>query len=204
MSVKGMMRSLATFVRPPRAVTALRHFIHYRQFRLRQQSNQLLITWCADVEGRVLSIGSGTDDDGEGRSYRSYFRKASSYATSELTPDHHVDMILDVRNMPEIDDHAYDCIFCSGVLEHVDDYQQALHEITRVLRPGGVLLLGLPFRQAIHMAPNDFWRFTEYGIKYLLKNAFAEVEIVAVGVAARDFPETYWVKARKRLINMND
>lgn len=198
MNIRGIIRSLATCLLPPKAAAGLRQIIHHREFRLRKQSNQLLTRWCADIEGQVLSIGSGTDDDGEGRCYRDYFPKASSYTTSELTPDHHVDMVLDVRNMPEIDDDTYDCIFCSGVLEHVDDYQQALHEITRVLRPGGVLLLGLPFRQGIHMAPNDFWRFTEYGIKYLLANAFDEVEIVAVGVAAHDFPETYWTKATKR------
>jgi len=29
----------------------------------------------------------------------------------------------------------------------------------------------LAFRQAIHMAHQDFWRFTEYGIKYLLKDS---------------------------------
>ena len=74
--------------------------------------------------------------------------------------------------MPELADEAFDCIYCSGVLEHVDDPFAGIKEMTRVLKPDGVLLLGVPFRQAIHMAPQDFWRFTEFGIRHLLRDAF--------------------------------
>ena len=75
-----------------------------------------------------------------------------------------------------------------------------IKEMTRVLKPGGVLLLGVPFRQAIHMAPQDFWRFTEFGIRHLLRDAFEILELTQIltdPICGANFPATYWVKARK-------
>jgi SAM-dependent methyltransferase len=175
-----------------------RGILRRRPSRARRESNRWLLRQCANVNGRVLSIGSGADGDGEGRTYRDYFSRASSYTTSEVTPDFHTDLVLDVRSMPEIEDETYDCVFCSGVLEHVDNYHHGLTEITRILKGGGVLLLGLPFRQAIHGAPNDFWRFTEYGIRHLLANSYEVGDVAAIDAAVRGFPASYWVKARKR------
>jgi SAM-dependent methyltransferase len=166
--------------------------------RARRASNRWLRSHCRDIEGRVLSIGSGDDRDGEGSFYRSYFSRASSYQTSEVSGGTSCDLVIDVRSMPEIPDESYDAIFCSGVLEHTDDFQGGLREITRIVRRGGILLLGLPFRQPIHMAPQDFWRFTEHGIRHLLATSFEVLELAAIDPHwRREFPTAYWVKARR-------
>lgn len=39
---------------------------------------------------------------------------------------------------------AFDVILCSHVIEHVPDLQVALSELHRVLRPGGLLIVGVP------------------------------------------------------------
>lgn len=41
-------------------------------------------------------------------------------------------------------DHSFDKIICSEVLEHLPDYQGALKEIQRVLKPGGTLAISVP------------------------------------------------------------
>lgn len=41
-------------------------------------------------------------------------------------------------------DAAFDKILMSEVLEHIDDDQRALHEVFRVLKPGGILALSVP------------------------------------------------------------
>lgn len=41
-------------------------------------------------------------------------------------------------------DSIFDIVFCNHVLEHIEQYQKALVEIMRVLKPGGLLLLGVP------------------------------------------------------------
>lgn len=41
-------------------------------------------------------------------------------------------------------DHTFDKIVCSEVLEHIHDYPSALAEIHRVLKPGGLLAISVP------------------------------------------------------------
>lgn len=166
--------------------------------RSRRESNLWLRGVCHSINGRVLSIGSGDDSDHEGALYRSYFTSCSSYTTSEVIQGFPVDLVLDVRDMHEIRDHSFDAIYCSGVLEHVDDFRQGLNEMARILAPGGILLLGLPFRQAVHMQPYDFWRFTEFGIRYMLRDSFVIEEIKAIDADDPLNPAAYWVRAMKR------
>jgi SAM-dependent methyltransferase len=162
----------------------------------RARSDVLLAAWCRAVTGDVLSIGSQDDRDGRGQLYRDYFASARSYTTSEVTPRPGCDRVLDVRAMPEVADASYDAVFCSGVLEHVDDVWAAVRECERILRPGGVFLVGVPFQQRIHCAPGDFWRFTAYGVRYLLRDFDLEA-LEAIGDDPK-FPWTYWARARKR------
>ena len=158
----------------------------------RKASNALLKRWAATVTGDVLSIGSSTDHDGAGNFYRYYFKQAQSYTTSEVRPG--CDLVLDVRSMPTVPDECYDALFVSGVLEHVDDIWSAVRECYRIVKRGGVLLLGVPFCQPIHRAPHDFWRFTEHALRYLL-SAFVIEDLIAIGPAL--LPGAYWVKARR-------
>ena len=163
--------------------------------KARTRSDAVLARWAPSVTGDVLSLGSATDLDGAGRRYRDYFTAARSYTTSEVVATPGCDLVLDVRAMPQVADASYDAIFCSGVLEHVDDCHGAVRECYRVLRPGGVFLVGVPFAQRLHLAPQDFWRFTRHGVEYLLR-AFTVEAIEAIGDEPK-FPWTYWAKARK-------
>jgi len=174
----------------------LRKYI-VRPSRARRESNKWLHQHCLNIQGDVLSIGSGGDLDGQNNFYKDYFIQSTSYTTSELTNDIKSDLILDVRDMSQIKDESYDCVYCSGVLEHVDDYKSGLDEITRILKNDGILLLGLPFRQSLHMVPHDYWRFTEYGIRHLLMPSFEIIELAAIDERVKNFPASYWIKARK-------
>ncbi len=164
----------------------------------RKETNAIVRAWARDITGDVLSIGSAGDSDKQGGFYRQYFSKASSYTTSEVEYESGCDLTLDARHMPEVRDSSYHCVFCSGVLEHVDRYQDAISEMWRILKPGGVLLLGVPFMQPEHRRPNDFRRFTQDGIRYDLTrmgSKFTVEEIRPLGDPARALG--YWVRARK-------
>ena len=86
-----------------------------------------------------------------------------------------------------IRDASVDLVLCTEVLEHLPEPQRAIDEIFRVLAPGGQLLLTTRFMFPIHDAPHDYFRFTKYGLRYLLRQ-FEAVEIheetTAVGTLA--------------------
>ena len=55
-------------------------------------------------------------------------------------------------------------------------------EIARSLAPGARLLLAAPHEWEVHQAPHDYFRYTRYGLQYLLEKAgFELLEIRAVG-----------------------
>lgn len=49
----------------------------------------------------------------------------------------------DVRNL-EFDNNFFDCIVCVSVLEHILNFDKAINEILRVLKPNGYTIIGLP------------------------------------------------------------
>jgi SAM-dependent methyltransferase len=53
-----------------------------------------------------------------------------------------------------------------------------LREAFRILRPGGFIFIGVPFQWEVHEAPHDYYRFTRYGLEYLLKKAgFESIDV---------------------------
>jgi len=73
-------------------------------------------------------------------------------------------------------DGVFDVVLCTEVLEHLREPQRAIDEMFRVLKPGGTLLLTTRFLFPIHDAPHDYFRFTKYGLRHLLRR-FADVEV---------------------------
>ncbi len=79
-----------------------------------------------------------------------------------------VAVVGDARELP-IRDAAFDVVLCTEMLEHVPEPQRAIDEIHRVLKPGGTLVLTTRFLFPIHDAPHDYFRFTKYGLRHLLR-----------------------------------
>tara|TARA_B100001057_G_scaffold326756_1_gene327032 strand:+ start:8305 stop:8976 length:672 start_codon:yes stop_codon:yes gene_type:complete len=69
-----------------------------------------------------------------------------------------------------------DYVTCFEVLEHVKDPFKAVHNLFKLSTKKTVLLFSVPFIFPIHDEPNDFYRFTKYGLKLIFKN-FSKVEI---------------------------
>ena len=79
-----------------------------------------------------------------------------------------VDYAADVHDLHIFNDNEYESIICLEVLEHLHSPHVAIGELFRVLKPGGVLLLSTRFIFPIHAEPNDYYRFTEQGLRHLL------------------------------------
>lgn len=99
------------------------------------------------------------------------------YTTARTIYGTRPDVYGDACNVPLRGD-CMDAVMLFEVLEHVPDPDAALAEISRVLRPGGVLLLSVPFMYPIHNAPFDFHRFTRHALMRSLQEHDFEVESI--------------------------
>jgi SAM-dependent methyltransferase len=114
--------------------------------------------------GTVLDIGCGS------RPYRNLFR-AETYLGVDLPRAHGrgqgPDVAYDGTALPfalASVDHA----LMTEVLEHVFEPERLLGEVHRVLRPGGTLLLTVPFSWDEHEQPFDYARYSSFGIRSLV------------------------------------
>jgi len=60
----------------------------------------------------------------------------------------------------------FDFILCTEVLEHVADWSTAYGNFSRLLAPGGRVLLTCPHFYPLHETPYDFWRPTPFAVEH--------------------------------------
>lgn len=81
-----------------------------------------------------------------------------------------------------VEDASVDTVLCTETLEHILQPKQFLLEAGRCLKPGGQLVMTVPFAARWHYIPFDYWRYTPSGLEHLLvKSGFGEVEVYARG-----------------------
>ncbi len=87
-----------------------------------------------------------------------------------------LDVIADAAFLPFKDD-SFDMIICTQVLEHVKNPFLILEEFNRVLRAKGIIFLTVPTVMYLHEIPDDYFRYTKYGIEYLLKKNNFSIQV---------------------------
>lgn len=75
--------------------------------------------------------------------------------------------------------NIFDAVFSFAVLEHVRNPFECAKEIMRVLKPGGILYIQVPFLQPFHGFPDHYYNMTSSGLKNLFDN---NIEILEAGV----------------------
>ncbi|MEJ0024616.1 MAG: methyltransferase domain-containing protein [Rhizomicrobium sp.] len=132
--------------------------------------------YAPQFKGRLLDLGCGR------KPYRPLFANVSEYVGVDVEVSGHetkrmeVDVYYDGKTLPFPDDH-FDGIFSSEVFEHVFNLPAILNELHRVLRPGGIMLITVPFAVEEHEVPYDFGRYSSFGLKHILETAGFEIRI---------------------------
>ncbi len=129
---------------------------------------------------RVLDAGAG-----EG-AYSGFFRAhrycGVDFALGDAGWDYSgLDAVADLHALP-FREECFDACLNIVTLEHVREPAFVLCEISRTLRRGGRLLLVVPQDWEVHQSPHDYFRYTRYGVRYLLGNAgFTKIEVQPAG-----------------------
>jgi SAM-dependent methyltransferase len=90
---------------------------------------------------------------------------------------HAADHIAPADDLP-LDNASFDAALATQVLEHVPDPLRVMREMHRVVRPGGSVLVTVPFVWEEHEKPFDFQRFSSAGLVRMLEDAgFAEIAV---------------------------
>lgn len=130
------------------------------------------------AKGKVIDLGCGY------MPFKEYLKDTTAvYHTLDLHPRlPDTTYIGDIQNMTMIPSDSYDCALCLEVLEHVPSPLQAIREIFRILKPGGIFIFSAPYLSRIHDQPHDYFRFTAYGLRLILtESLFNVIEIVPKG-----------------------
>ncbi len=125
-------------------------------------------------EGRIIDVGCGE------KPYKNLFKNSSKYECIDFRhysknktfnsekPDFYfknnylVDYKLPFKN------ESYENSFSFEVLEHHLLPNVFINEMIRVTKKGGFMLITVPFLGGLHEEPNDFQRYTKYGLIELI------------------------------------
>jgi SAM-dependent methyltransferase len=103
------------------------------------------------------------------------------------------------------EDEFFDCVHAQEIIEHLPETKDAIDEVHRILRPGGLFVGGVPYKEDPHHHPGHFAYFDEDVITGMLEEKFKIEKIMVEGSkypkghrkSKKDTLQLLWV-ARKR------
>ncbi len=127
-------------------------------------------------KGVLYDLGCGESP------YRDFFLGyADQYVGVDWAGSYHdtkADIAADLNQPLPIESAVADTVVSISVMEHLCEPQIMLNEAYRILKPGGAMVLQVPWQWWIHEAPYDFFRYSPYGLKYLFEKAgFVDVVV---------------------------
>jgi len=126
------------------------------------------------MKGKMLDFGCGI------KPYQSLFQ-VEQYIGVDIENKGHsndiskVDFFYDGHTLP-FADNSFDSVFTSEVLTHIFNIDEIMLELYRVLKPGGCILVTVPFVWYENETPNDSVRYTFFGVKYLFEKYGFRIE----------------------------
>lgn len=129
------------------------------------------------LTGKVLDIGGDVKS-----TYRRLIQGNHSFVTINLDEGAFPDILHDLEKPLPLGDRLFDHAILINVLEHVFEYRQLLREVVRVVKPGGEVVVVVPFLFPVHPSPHDFRRFTAEALLRECELAgMGDIRIAALG-----------------------
>lgn len=122
------------------------------------------------ARGRLADLGCG-----QVPFYETYRDHVDEVVCVDWIDNPYLDVVADLSEpLPFPDDHV-DTVLLADVIEHVPRTEALLRESARILRPGGTVLISVPFLYLIHEPPHDYFRPTEFALRWLAEEVGLEV-----------------------------
>ena len=123
---------------------------------------------------RVLEIGP----DGHPSTFRKMLgERAFQWDTIDIFEDPRLTFRTQGEYGFPVPDATYDIVLSAQVVEHVRKTWVWMKELTRVCKPGGLVITINPVSWGYHEAPIDCWRIYPEGMKALHEEAGLETEL---------------------------
>ena len=126
-----------------------------------------------DIQGHCLEFASDL--------YTSRFGEMNRITKIDILnledSDPHTTIRADLTKPNDIPDNTFDCIICTHVLHVIYEFEKAIAELHRILRPGGVLLIAVPHLSMCDPDWGELWRFTQQGLRTALAQSFDDENI---------------------------
>ena len=137
----------------------------------------------AHVFGRLLDMGCG-----KAPLYGAYRPFATDVQCidwgASLHGSDYLDKVCDLTATIPYPDASFDTILLSDVLEHLPEPMNCWREMSRLLAPGGKVLLNVPFYYQVHEEPHDYYRYTEFALRrFAASSGFEVLELEPIGGA---------------------
>jgi len=119
---------------------------------------------------KVLEVGIDGDPK-PGGNYK-YFGIGNDYKTLDILKRVNPDIVADICDT-QLPKEKWDLIILSQTLEHIFDFNSAIKECYRLLKPGGFFIVDCPFIYPYHATEgyDDYWRISHTAMKRLLEEA---------------------------------
>lgn len=113
----------------------------------------------------VLDYGAGNSP------YQAYV-SCDRYAKADITQNAagDIDLLIHPGKRLDVAEASFDLILLLDVLEHVPYPLFVLEEMRRLIKPGGTLIVSIPFIYREHETPNDYCRYTRFGAERLIED----------------------------------
>ena len=109
------------------------------------------------LKGKVLDIGGVPNSP---KDWKSFFTGYETWETLNIVSFFAPDYVADCNAELPFSDATFDSVVSMSTLEHIFDIRYAISEMIRILKPGGILCISVPFMFAFHGDPDDFHRPT--------------------------------------------
>ena len=128
---------------------------------------------------RVLDYGAGNCPY---KKYLNYDEYKSLDVIQNKNKD--IDLLLRPNKKIPIKNNYFDVVLLIDVISHIYDFNSTLKECYRVLKKNGKIFIYTPFIYRENETPNDFWRFTSFGIRKIInQNKFKDIKVKKIGNA---------------------